>query len=187
MATLKQLLGVRVSTCRELVLLEAGICDAKAYIRERQQRYFQKLAARPNYTESYIGYVISMAIRVRTQSGILIQSILDNRANNIGAENLEALRINVRSSTTTRRTNYMTVNPELSMSCAYEKRSLIPEHHRIAYTRMRLSSHRLRIETGRWSRIAIENRTCPCGEVLTEEHVLLNGPPTIAMPVLPPF
>ncbi len=44
----------------------------------------------------------------------------------------------------------------------------------VACTRIRLSSHRLRVETGRWDRIPFENRTCLCGAVQTEEHVLLN-------------
>ena len=32
----------------------------------------------------------------------------------------------------------------------------------------RLSSHKLTIETGRWSRILREQRLCPCGAIQTE-------------------
>ncbi len=49
---------------------------------------------------------------------------------------------------------------------------------RIACTRSRLSSHRLIVETGQWARIPFENRTCLCGAVQTEEHVLLKYPLT---------
>ena len=57
----------------------------------------------------------------------------------------------------------------------YSPAALIPEFQRIAFTRMRLSSHRLRIETGRWSRIARQDRLCVCGkDIQTEEHVLLR-------------
>ena len=43
------------------------------------------------------------------------------------------------------------------------------------FTRLRLSSHSLKIETGRWSRIASEERLCGCGlAVESEEHVLLE-------------
>ena len=46
---------------------------------------------------------------------------------------------------------------------------------RIAFTRLRTSSHRLKIETGRWSRVPREMRVCQCGEgVQTEEHVLVG-------------
>ena len=39
---------------------------------------------------------------------------------------------------------------------------------------MRLASHHLKIETGRWSRLPREQRLCQCGQVQTEEHVILN-------------
>jgi len=64
----------------------------------------------------------------------------------------------------------------------YSKRLImqcyIPEIYRISFTRLRLSSHRLRIETGRWSRLPRENRLCPCGAVQDERHVLENCPLT---------
>ena len=50
----------------------------------------------------------------------------------------------------------------------------IPEHERIAFTRIRLSSHDLSFEKGRWSRIAPNDRLCPCGEIQTDHHVLLQ-------------
>ena len=51
----------------------------------------------------------------------------------------------------------------------------IPEQYRIALTRMRLSSHHLRIEMGRWSRIPREKRIFHCRtDTQTEEHVLLR-------------
>ena len=54
----------------------------------------------------------------------------------------------------------------------------IPEHLLIAFTRVCLSSHRLRIETGRWARIPRERRLCDCGAVQAEEHVLVRCPLT---------
>ena len=48
-------------------------------------------------------------------------------------------------------------------------------HLRTTFTRFRTSSHRLKIETGRWSRIERERRVCQCGNgVQTEEHVLVH-------------
>ena len=53
----------------------------------------------------------------------------------------------------------------------------ISEQGRIASTRLRLSSHYLRVETGRWSRIPLEDRLCQCQTgIQTEEHVLLRCP-----------
>ena len=56
----------------------------------------------------------------------------------------------------------------------YSDRIFVPEYCRIAYTRFKLGSHWLRIETGRWSRIPRERRACACGEVQDEVHVLLH-------------
>ena len=46
------------------------------------------------------------------------------------------------------------------------------ESDRVIFTRLRLSSHDLAIEKGRWSRIPHENHLCPCGHVQTEEHIV---------------
>ena len=44
---------------------------------------------------------------------------------------------------------------------------------------MWLSSHSLKVETGRWSRIPKDDRLCGCGEAIQdEEHVLLRCPKT---------
>ena len=49
------------------------------------------------------------------------------------------------------------------------------EHHRIATTRLRLSSHYLKVESGRWARIDYQDRTCDCGPYVQDEaHVLLS-------------
>ena len=63
----------------------------------------------------------------------------------------------------------------------YSAASHIPEFQRIAFTRIRTSSHRLRVETGRWTRPQNprENRLCLCNsDVQTESHVLLECPLT---------
>ena len=54
----------------------------------------------------------------------------------------------------------------------------IPDYKRQALTRIRLMSHNLKIELGRWSRIPRELRICVCTEnqVQDEEHVLLHCP-----------
>ena len=47
------------------------------------------------------------------------------------------------------------------------------------FTRFRLSSHHLKIETGRWARIDAADPLCECGNgVQDESHVLFNCPKT---------
>ena len=52
----------------------------------------------------------------------------------------------------------------------------VEEHVRLSYSRFRLSSHYLRIETGRWSRTLRDERFCDCrnNQVQDEQHVLCD-------------
>lgn len=47
------------------------------------------------------------------------------------------------------------------------------EKYRIALSKLRLSSHRLSIETGRWNRTDIDNRICPSCNILEDEFHFL--------------
>lgn len=50
----------------------------------------------------------------------------------------------------------------------------------LTFTRLRLSSHNLKIEKGRWSRIVREARLCQCGNAIEDEtHVLFDCPKTV--------
>ena len=72
---------------------------------------------------------------------------------------------------------YYEMNPSLSVHQMYEDQN-INEHDRIVATRIRLSSHDLAVEKGRWSRTPRENCLCSCGEIQTEEHVVCFCPRT---------
>ncbi len=57
------------------------------------------------------------------------------------------------NSDTTRFVTYRLVNPKLFGHPLYTKWVYSHEHHRITFTRIRLASHKLKVKTGRWSRI----------------------------------
>lgn len=165
------MLGVRSTTCNDLTYLETGFPDAKTMILQRQQSFLKKLLARP---PDYVSRAIDLAIATRSPMGKKIQTILDMRSQPISDFN-QRLRQTVSTSTSSRRMNYRFLNPTLGPCKALS--SNIPEHDRIALTRIRLGSHHLKIETGRWARIPAEDRTCPCGTgVQDESHVLLKCP-----------
>ena len=78
----------------------------------------------------------------------------------------------IRVSTRTKASTYFQeMNPELEVHNVYTSPG-IPEHHRIAFTQLQLSSHNLAIETGRWARVPRESRLCTCGSIQSESHVL---------------
>ena len=76
---------------------------------------------------------------------------------------------------------YMQMNPDLSVHDLYQKKDHIEDNLRMAFTRVRLSSHRLRCETGRWSRVPSDQRVCPhCdGEAVQDEEHLFLCPATL--------
>ena len=69
------------------------------------------------------------------------------------------------------------LNPALSLHPVYTTQNYIPDYLRVSFSRVRLMSHSLKVETGRWSRIPREQRLCDrcdAGQVQDEEHVLLT-------------
>ncbi len=65
------------------------------------------------------------------------------------------------------------INPELTVHAMYDSR--IPDSLRMKATRFRLSSHRLKVETGRLTRPITpqEQRLCNCGEAIQEKSIVL--------------
>ena len=54
----------------------------------------------------------------------------------------------------------------------YNTDCYIDERKRVVFTKFRLSSHTLKVETGRWSRTPREERLCECGEIQVKTHIV---------------
>ena len=97
--------------------------------------------------------------------------------NDSGLENTAARKLqeNIHLKTnSSKRTTYLLMNPLLKAPTIYKNEN-IPEYKRFYYTRLRLSSHNLKIETGRWTRTPRNRAYVLCREdIQTEQHVLLN-------------
>ena len=89
--------------------------------------------------------------------------------------------INERAPNATKFNTYISdLNPFLDSHPVYTTNVFIPDYQRISLSRIRLMSHNLKIETGRWSRIPRERRVCQCdgSQLQTEAHVLIYCPLT---------
>ena len=182
MSSLKLLLGVRSTTCNDLALLEAGVPSPRCYIVERQRRFIHKLMSRTDFDRSYVGKFLLEAQRVKSPMGKCITTLLASPAANI----TDTAR-SVTESQSTRRSTYRSINPNLTRPKMYGDPNC-PEYARLAATRLRLGSHRLQVETGRWSRIPRDQRTCSCpeGAVQDEHHVLIDCPLTLPLRLADP-
>jgi hypothetical protein len=166
--TLKWLLGVRQQTCSDILYVESGYLPVKDLLIERQKHFLEQFFKRENYTDYPLYKALELAKLCKSPMGRYFEQVMTW----VPSEALEKCIMRIQASSSTRRQTYLGINPDLSKHRLYKDG--VPEHHRIATTRLRLSSHLLKIETGRWSRIAVEDRKCMCGEVQTESHILLN-------------
>ena len=67
-------------------------------------------------------------------------------------EEIERRKISIKASTSSKSIYYCEINPCLEMHPIYKASGDVKEHDRISATIIRLSSHDLAIEKGRWSR-----------------------------------
>ena len=69
------------------------------------------------------------------------------------------------------------MNPALTIHDMYALTD-VTEKHRLTVSRIRLSSHNLAIERGRWNRTPREERKCSCDAVQDEQHISDQCPNT---------
>ena len=181
---LKELLGVRLSTCNDLCYLESGSPPVKDLIKYKQRKFFKKMwVERQGQLDDPLVHAMTITIQSNSSTGKYIESLINNSSNDVD-DIMQKLRENLSHSNSSRRTFYRVANPEMTVAKIYNDRTeIVPEFHRIAFTRFRLSAHSLAIETGRWNRrgrgrLPIEERLCTCGQIQTEKHVIEECPRT---------
>jgi ribosomal protein L31 len=167
MSALKSLLGVRKQTPNQVVLTECGVIELKEAVRKHQQNFINSKLSDP---EEPLTKVFELCRRGDTAAFRYIQ-----RIRGYVFDATERRIESMRNSTKTKTKTYMTINPSCSVHPMYTSTErFIADYQRIEVTRFRLGSHRLKVETGRWSRIPANLRLCTCGvnEVQDEAHVV---------------
>ena len=98
-------------------------------------------------------------------------------AGDILTEDIQLRKETMRNAAESKSAAYHATNPDLSVHPMYTNDVHADDSLRIVLTRMRVSSHRLKIETGRWARIDREDRLCQCGQAVQDEkHVIVDCP-----------
>ena len=173
----KCLLGVRKNTSIDLCLIESGIEPINYLLSKKRKRSLESKLASPDW-EGPFHLVLELCRSANTPGYRYIQKALQF---NCDVNPLEKLLQSVRSKpeSATKFHTYRTIlNPCLSVHIVYtnDRHQYVPDYTRQAFSRLRLMSHDLKIETGRWSRIPREMRKCPCDgqSVQTESHVLVG-------------
>jgi hypothetical protein len=166
--TIKELLGVRLQTPNLITLVESGTPTITAFIRQRQAKFFQRINALNDPTIP-IQQAIKIAKDAKSPMSKVLQCIMLDAESNVATDKASIIT-KITNTNSSKYTMYRNLNPTLTQPSFYKMN--IREQYRIATTRLRTGSHRLKIETGRWARLPRENRLCECGEVQDEIHVL---------------
>mgnify|MGYP001551171155 CR=1 FL=1 len=167
-ACVKNLLGVRKTTATDLCLIEVGIPSLVQYVRSAQKNYILKLIEeRATMPDDPFNLALGIAQESRCPAARYISSL-----ETFNPDDETAAMLNrVRQSTRTKFMTYVqSMNPLLTVHDMYLSLDA-KETHRLTATRVRLSSHNLAIERGRWSRQPRDQRLCTCGAVQDEVHV----------------
>ena len=176
-SSIKALLGVRETTRSDTVLIESGMSSLSEMIRKRTLAFTKKELLVEMNDKTPLQKIYKICEEKQSRGYKYLRNLmLPNEARSEVRSSLTESFMNENGS---KAVTYRSLNPELKLHPIYYSKEYIDERARLTFTKLRLSSHSLKVETGRWSRIALENRVCGCGTgVENEEHVLLSCPKT---------
>ena len=170
----KCLLNVRKNTSINLCMVEAGIPPLKHVIEKKRCKFLKAKFEEIDLEQPF--HFVYRFCRDNSTPGFRFceRAVQYNIYRDPMSQIVEVVREN--SETRTKLATYVNeLNSALCVHQIYKTKVYIPDYERTAFTRLRLISHNLKIETGRWSRIPRESRVCQCNNVhvQTEKHVLL--------------
>lgn len=166
----KGLLGVRTQTPNDLCLIEVGMPACATTIRNMQKRWVDKnIGDTPNPHQPLM-FALELCRSVNSPMAHYIDKLLDMK--DVMSDDRDSLVSQIKGRDTTRFSEYVKLNKHLCTPTFYQEWD-IPEFVRISVTRFRLSSHRLKVETGRWARIPRDLRVCLCGNGIQDEHHII--------------
>lgn len=174
-ACIRTLLGVRKTTATDLCLIEIGVPSLSQFVRTAQKKTIGKMVeCRRNLPDDPFTFALSVAQESRCPAARYITSLETYDP----LKDTEDLHARVRQSARTKFTTYVgKMNPTLSVHDMYALTDT-KESQRLTVTRVRLSSHNLAIERGRWNRTPREERLCTCGAIQDEPHISAQCPNT---------
>ena len=145
-------------------------------MKKRQEKFFEKMIMeRSEMSDDPLMHAINIVKKHNKLLKTYIESVL-NGENFVDSEiNVMKEAITNAPPSATRSHTYLSLNPRLEVHPIYtDCCTTIPDYLRITFTRFRISSHMLRVETGRWSRTPREDRLCQCGlDIQNEGHVFV--------------
>ena len=174
---IKSLLGVRISTPNDICHVELDCPSAEAMVMDIQRKFLSRiLKERARMTDDPFMHVWSICSLANTKAIKYYKGILDINGSHSTAD-CQSRLTRMLNSEKTKLSEYRELNPSLSQPPIYTD-PIVREYERVVATRLRLGSHDLMVERGRWSRLPRENCLCECGKIQTVEHIICYCPLT---------
>ena len=174
--SVRSLLGVRHNTSIALCQVEAGIHPVQDKLIQRRFEFLRTKLQTRNSDEPL--YIIYELCRQANTPGFKFLSHALQHYQQTDPLNKMTSYVRERQDATKFTVYRSLLNPSLSVHNIYSSREFIPDYKRQSFTRIRVMSHSLRVETGRWGRIPPDLRLCSFNQnvVQSEEHILLACP-----------
>ena len=169
---LKAILGVKMSTCNEIVYMELGKVSIQTQIEIKKYKFWKKIEELDDRDP------LKQTINEARKQNMAFIKYYDNLTTRYESEDeikeefFKDIKTSIRRKASEGRTKcitYMKINPFLVVPEVYNKMGCIN-----IISKLRTSSHDLKIETGRQKNIATAQRTCICGDIEDEEHFTLK-------------
>ncbi len=146
MSFVENVIGVKTQTPSNLIYVELDIHSVQALVRRRQIGFLKKVKNITHFEGSPLQKAIQMAKDSQSPMGQYIKDLEVLDSDTVD-EISKIIKEYVTNSDSSRSVVYRELNPMLSLHPMYH--SAVCETYRVDTTRLRLSSHRLKIETGR--------------------------------------
>ena len=180
---LKEMLGVRKTTCNDICYVEAGYPSLQHLVKYKQHKFFYRIwRERSNLDDDPLIFVIKTVTETNIPTSKLVKKYISEEAVTLESQRQSMINV-LQASESSRRLTYKYMNPHFKINRVYNTRHSVNDIHRISFTRFRVSSHNLICEMGRWNkqgrgRLPPEDRVCECGAVQSEQHVVEQCPLT---------
>ena len=169
------LLGVRKNISIDLCLIESGITPLKHVLAKKRATFIKSKLLENDIEQPFI-FTFRLCNEHRTTAYRFMSKCIEHTTvvnpfqtliNCIYRKSIHGTKMN---------TYVNTLNTTMDVHPIYTTNIYVPDYLRESFTRLRLMSHNLKIETGRWSRIPPERRVCSCDNIQpqTETHVLIE-------------
>ena len=161
---LKLILQVKPSTPNELVYIELGRCDIMCRIKQRQKRFFERCKELTD-EDAILSRIMNLCTHLE------FYKYYESLGDNLDKANLEEMKQTINNATTTYLTRYRDICGTEHNDCLYGQ--FLREDKRVIITKWRLSSHNIKIETGRYTTPSTprEDRVCSkCPSSVEDEH-----------------